>query len=429
MALDDRIKAASPGSYLTTFAKLIEVKGPQDGEQNIFGQTAFGMGASDYLNMRAPVPILICASTRDSTFHIDGARKVFEEANRFYSHLGYPERVALNEADVPHGYYIQHREAVARWMHRWLVGRDKVIWEKPRSEWPTEVTDTFLRSLSEAVWTQEQLQCSPRGQVMLMKGERSVFEINGDKAASLAKARKAKWSKSSPAERRRIVRETIGSQADVPVRFETGDSTQEEESCVITRVRMLRNNQIALEAKVYVPTRKITGHTLLLHDRGMAAEELPLALVKQGHRVMSAELSGIGLTDVPANKRTWAYGRFGLDNQEILTAYLMGDSFVRMRVDDTLSWARYFDDAKVNLIGIGEAAIPSLHAAALAPERFSQVRLQKMIRSWTDVVHAPEHYNQLVNAVHGALRNYDLPDLVKLTGADVTETADVDWKP
>jgi cephalosporin-C deacetylase-like acetyl esterase len=429
MALDDRIAAASPGSYLTTFAKLIEVKGPQDAEQNIFGQIAFGMGASDYLIMRAPVPILICASTRDSTFHIAGARKVFEEANRFYSHLGYPERVALNEADVPHGYYIQHREAVARWMHRWLVGRDKVIWEKPRSEWPEEVTDTFLRSLSEAVWTQEQLQCSPRGQVMLMKGERSVFEINSDKADALAKTRRRKWSESSPAGKRRIIRETIGSQAAIPVRFETSDSTREEESCVITRIRMQRTNQITLEARVYVPTGKITQHTLLLHDRGMAEEELPLALVKLGHRVVSAELSGIGLTDVPANKRTWAYGRFGLDNQEILTAYLMGDSFVRMRTDDALSWARYFNDAQVNLIGVGEAAIPALHAAALAPERFRRVKLQKMIRSWTDVVRAPEHYNQLVNAVHGALQHYDLPDLVKLTAAETSDFAGVDSKP
>tara|TARA_Y100001934_G_scaffold223636_1_gene267305 strand:- start:11653 stop:13701 length:2049 start_codon:yes stop_codon:yes gene_type:complete len=429
MALDDRIKAASPGSYLTTFKKLIEIKGPQDAEQNIFGQIAFGMGASDYLIMRAPVPILICASTRDSTFHIEGARKVFEQANRFYSHLGFPERVALNEADVPHGYYLQHREAVARWMHRWLVGRDKVIWEKPRSEWPAEVTDTFLRSLSEPVWTAEQLQCSPAGQVMLLDGERSAFELNADKAKGLTHARRKTWSRFSAQEKREVIRKTIGMKVVAKTRFESSGSPREEESCVITHILMRRTNQITLAAKVYVPTGKVTQHTLLLHDRGIAAEELPLALAKKGHRVVSAELSGIGLTDVPANKRTWAYGRFGLDNQEILTAYLMGDSFVRMRVDDALAWASYFDNRKPDVIAIGEAAIPVLHAAALAPERFGNIKLQKMIRSWNDVVSAPEHYNQLVNAVHGALRHYDLTDLVNLTQAQVTDAADVDWKP
>jgi dienelactone hydrolase len=427
MALDDRIKAASPGSYLTTFQKLIEVKGPQDAEQNIFGQIAFGMGASDYLIMRAPVPILICASTRDSTFHIDGARKVFEQANRFYSHLGFPERVALNEADVPHGYYIQHREAVARWMHRWLVGHDKVIWEIPRSEWPEEVTDTFLRSVSEAVWTPEQLQCSPQGQVMLMDGERSVFEINADKAKAWSMARQKNWRESSALEKRRIIRKAIGMKEPAPVRFETGDF-KPAIGHTVKSILMQRTNGITLAAKLYLPKGLITGTVLLLHGEGRSDEELPLALVKQGRRVLSAELSGIGLTDVPANKRTWGYGRFGLDNQEILTAYLIGDSFVRMRVDDALSWAGYFGDTKIDLIGVGEAAIPALHAAALAPERFRQIKLQKMIRSWTEVARAPEHYNQLVNAVHGALRHYDLPDLVKLTRAEVSDPVDVDWR-
>ena len=428
MALDDRIVAASPGSYLTTFQKLIEVKGPQDAEQNIFGQVAFGLGASDYLNMRAPLPILICASTRDSTFQIDGARKVFEEANRFYSHLGYPERVALNEADVPHGYYIQHREAVARWMHRWLVGRDKLIWEKPRSEWPTEVTDTFLRSLSEPVWTQEQLQCSPRGQVLLMEGERSVFEINSDKAEALVSLRQTKWNRSSPSEKRRIIRETIGMKPSAQARFKSTDITHTD-TCSRGRVTMQRTNQITLAGRIFVPTGAFGKYALVLRGDGMTDDEIPLKLVKQGYCVLSAELSGIGETDVPANQRTWGYGRFGLDNQEILMAYLMGDSFVRMRVNDTLAWLNYFGKVKPEIVGIGEAGIPALHAAALAPERIGGIKVQQMIGSWADVVRAPEHYNQLVNAVHGALRHYDLPDLVKLTEAEVTETADVDWKP
>ena len=43
MALDDRIVAAAPACYLTTFRRLIETRGAQDAEQNIFGQIAFGM--------------------------------------------------------------------------------------------------------------------------------------------------------------------------------------------------------------------------------------------------------------------------------------------------------------------------------------------------------------------------------------------------
>jgi hypothetical protein len=64
--------AAAPGCYLTTFRKLIDTKGPQDGEQNIFGQIAFGMDEADYCIMRAPKPTLICAGTRDVTFDFGG---------------------------------------------------------------------------------------------------------------------------------------------------------------------------------------------------------------------------------------------------------------------------------------------------------------------------------------------------------------------
>lgn len=427
MALDDRIVAASPGCYLTTFQRLIDVKGPQDAEQNIFAQIAFGMDAADYVMMRAPVPILICASTRDATFDIRGAREVFQQANRFYSHLGYPDRVALHEADAPHGYYIQHREAVARWMHRWLVGHEKVIWEKPRSEWPPQVTDEFLRSLSEPVWTPEQLQCSPRGQVMLMNGERSVFQMNTNKATALTRLRQETWRAASATAKRHIIHRAIGMNEIGSVRFETTGSV-EENGYSVTDVLMHRTDGIQLAAKFYVPNGEITGHVLYLHGEGMSADEGSIALVKQGHQVLSAELSGIGLTDVPRDRRTWGYGRFGRDNQEIFTAYLMGDSFVRMRVADALSWTRHFGDAKVELIGIGEAAIPALHAAALAPGQVQRVRVEKMIRSWTEVVSEPEHYNQLVNAVHGVLKHYDLPDLVELTKAEVSDPVDVSWR-
>ena len=79
-----------------------------------------------------------------------------------------------------------------------------------------------------------------------------------------------------------------------------------------------------------------------------------------------------------------------------------------------------------------EAAIPALHAAALESSRFESVRLKGMIHSWAEVVAAPESKNQLINAVHGALRHYDLPDLVELAGkgrVKTEEPVDASGKP
>ena len=96
-----------------------------------------------------------------------------------------------------------------------------------------------------------------------------------------------------------------------------------------------------------------------------------------------------------------------------------------MRTDDVFRWSeflqRYQSKEKprpIRLIATGEAAVPALHAAALDPSRFESVRLQRMIRSWADVVAAPISHDQLVNAVHGALRHYDLPDLGELVGGE-----------
>src|SRR5271168_2731173 len=72
MALDDRIVAAAPSCYITSLERLFATIGPQDGEQNIPGQVAFGMEHADYVTMRAPRPTLILCATKDF-FDIQGS--------------------------------------------------------------------------------------------------------------------------------------------------------------------------------------------------------------------------------------------------------------------------------------------------------------------------------------------------------------------
>ncbi|MCA9000070.1 MAG: acetylxylan esterase, partial [Planctomycetaceae bacterium] len=445
MALDDRIVAAAPACYLTTFRRLIETKGAQDAEQNIFGQIAFGMDEPDYVIMRAPRPTLICASTRDATFDIVGTWDLFRQSKRFYARLGFPERVELNEADVPHGMYLQHREAIARWMHRWLLGKDKVIREVDPATLPDPISDQELRLLSEGDWTTEDLYCTPEGQVLLMPGERSVFEINAGIERELSEQRKAVWSTLTDHQRRERVREVIHGDGVAPRKELTESKTKgDSDSCEVVgtvprdgyRIDKIvlngNEDQLALPGLLFVPETVSRPPVLHLHGVGMTAEGQPGGtceqLVKSGHIVLSAELSGMGETETGHDKQDYGRGRFGRDVQEIYLAYLMGRSFVGMRVDDVDRWTHYLSHrgqsdkpALVRLIAIGEAAIPSLHAVALEPSRYESVRLKGMIRSWAEVVAAPENQNQLVNAVHGALRHYDLPDLIELASPELVK--------
>ena len=100
----------------------------------------------------------------------------------------------------------------------------------------------------------------------------------------------------------------------------------------------------------------------------------------------------------------------------------MGKSYVGMRTDDVLAWAAFLrtkaESPDMTAVAIGEAAIPALHAATLSPGQFRSVTLRRMIPDWQALTGAGETFDQTVNMVHGALRHYDLPDLIELVGKD-----------
>src|SRR5207249_10395498 len=148
MALDDRIVAAAPSCYITSLERLFATIGPQDAEQNITGQVAFGMEHADYLTMRAPRPTLVCVATRDY-FDIDGAWTSFREAKKLYGLLGHGERVDIFESDSGHGFPRSQREGVLPWMRRWLQNKDDA---------PVETEASILPDAD--------LRCTRTGQVL-----------------------------------------------------------------------------------------------------------------------------------------------------------------------------------------------------------------------------------------------------------------------
>jgi hypothetical protein len=180
----------------------------------------------------------------------------------------------------------------------------------------------------------------------------------------------------------------------------------------------------------FVPAKPNDQACLYLHGESMKADAAPggpiESLAKQGQIVLAAELRGIGETETGHDKSDYGRGRFGRDVQGIFLAYLIGRWYVEMRTEDVASWTRFLagyrksgdQPRELHLVAVGEAAVPALHAAALAPEQFASVRLRNMIRSWSEVVSVPENLNQAANVVHGGLQHYDLPDLVALAGAD-----------
>jgi hypothetical protein len=148
-------------------------------------------------------------------------------------------------------------------------------------------------------------------------------------------------------------------------------------------------------------------------------------LARAGDLVLAVDLRGTGETG-PAESNMW-----GGDWDSIFLSYLLGRSLVGMQAEDALVSARFLADVelsdqrpaqrsappaaqktKIDLVAVGAASVPALHAAALESSLFGEVKLRGGLRSWGDVVENPAASGQLVNTVHGALVAYDLTDLV-----------------
>jgi hypothetical protein len=415
MALDDRIACAAPSCYLTTFRRLLATVGPQDAEQNIYGQLAHGMDEADYVLMRAPRPTLICAGTRDATFDITGTWDIFREAKRFYGRLGYPERVDLVEADEPHGFSRPLRVGATRWLRRWLLGRDDAIDEPPF-----------------AVLSDREAQCTPEGQVLRLPRERSVFDLNREREARLVSKRHDFWTRTPSGQALRAVREVVGVRplAELPEpKVETVGRVLRE-GYRIDKLVLTPETGIFLPALAFVPTAGGRDAYLYLHGQGKHLDADiggPIErLVRQGHLVLAADLRGLGETESHRG-RDWGRGLFGPNAQEAFQAYLLGRSLVGLRAEDALVCGRFLaryetsgSSRKVHVIATGVAGVPALHAAALEPELFASLTLRQTLTSWASVVATPVGKDQLSNTVHAALEVYDLPDLVRVLEKKVT---------
>jgi dienelactone hydrolase len=400
MTLDDRVAVAAPSCYVTSLERLFATIGPQDAEQNIPGQVAFGMEHADYLTVRAPRPTLVLAATRDF-FDIQGTWTSFREAKRVYGLMGHAERVDLYEGDTTHGFPKGQREAMLRWMRRWLQGKDDA---------PTE---TELPLVPE-----RDLWCTRTGQIIEDVKGKSVFDLTSERARTLAAEREK--AKLSPDELRAEVARLIGVKLPVPA------ATVADVGVVRRNGYVVRKQVFTTEPGIPVPALLFTRGAddrnplvVYLDGRGKAAEAGPDGrierLLKEGFRVLAVDVRGTGET-APAAAPKGKPGYFGVDFKEAFLAVHLSRPLLGQKVYDVLAVIGAMKADGVRLIAVGSAGPVGLHVASL-DGRIKRTSVEDSIPSWTDVARTPITYDQLTNVVPGALRVYDLPDLVRLSNA------------
>jgi dienelactone hydrolase len=411
MALDDRIRAAAPSCYITSLPRLLATIGPQDAEQHLFGQMAFGADHADLIMMRAPSPVLICAATTDF-FDIGGSWDSLRAAKRLYTRMGFAANVDILENDAGHNYNEIQRAGAARWMSRWLLGKDQVL------------TEPKIELLSE-----KECWCTPDGKVMSLPDARSVYDLNEDRENELAKQRTALWTGGDRAAQLEQVRRLAGIRrlSELPKPQVDVVETIARKGCRIEKLLLKPEKDVSLPALLFLPESQKPGRIVLyVHQQGKAADAGPDGpierLVQAGAAVLAVDLRGIGQTQAPLTQDFYTP-----EFKDAYIAYILGRSYVGMRAEDVLVCARYAAqraggnrERSVELVAVGNVGIPALHAAALEPSLFRNAKLQGMLVSWSNVIHNRLNKGLVTHLVHGALSSYDLPDLAVTLGGNVT---------
>ena len=432
MSLDDRVAAAAPSCYLCgLYDSMIPKIGPQDAEQNIFGQLAFGLDHIDYCIMRAPKPTLLITTTEDF-FPVEDAWKTYRNAKRIFDRFGYAEKMAIMEHDAKHGWQKNPREAAVRWMLRWLAGRDEQVFEA--DDMPIFEPEEFLVTDS----------AHQGGEVLKIDGARSAFDLNRDYNEELFTARKVKNENRDRNEFVETIRKTIGARplAEIP-KYEIDNKgtiaipPALADCCAKVESFVLRseNGRIHLSVLCFGPqgihALKTIAHgtpeqvqynlsmTIFLHDQGKTSDLSRIeTLLKSGQTVVAVDLRGLGETQAVC-KPYYRHDHFGTDGTDYYMSYLLGKSYVGMRTEDLLAVARWLRNdktgQKVDLVASGEiVGTIALHSAVLEPLLFSSVKLDKPVRSWYEIVKIGDAPYPITNLVHGALLEYDIPDLQRI---------------
>ncbi|MBI3697773.1 MAG: acetylxylan esterase [Acidobacteria bacterium] len=394
-ALDERVKVAAPACYINSWRALLAGPGPQDAEQSFPGFLREGLDIADYVELFAPKPWLIVSTIQDF-FPLEGARQTYEEAKRLYALYGEGDRLQWHVGPGGHGTPQPSREAIYAFFLKWL-GDGK----GDATETPVELDPV------------ENLWCTRTGQVADSLGGETVFTLNKKRAADLIRPQRS--------DRARLAEEV---RALAAITLQPGGAAPP-----LTIHRSLAREGYRMDVVSYESERgiQIPGLLLVLAKDGakpaiLVADSRPKQvtavpggdledLVKAGYLVFAVQPRG-----VPETGQAGRAGFLG-DYSQPVRAAVVGKTLAGMRAEDliravdALASRPDVDRSKIAAFGRGACGVPLLYAALL-DERMGRVILQETLVSYRAAVDHPMHRNLYEVAVAGALRKYDLEDIL-----------------
>lgn len=405
-AFDNRIAAAAPECYITSFRRLFQSIGPQDAEQNFYHGIASGIDHADLLEVRAPKPALMITTTRDF-FSIQGAGETAAEVRKIYSAFGKQENFNMVEDDAEHESTHKNREAMYAFFQKFL-------------KLPGDPADEEVAYL-----TGEELQITKTGQVLSSLGGKTVFDLNRaalipllkklDKSRAAGKKHLANI-KSTAQELSGFIRPVEIPQPVFSGRYSRGDYC-------IEKYFIRGEGDYPVPFILMIPTKmKATSAVIYLNPAGKNAGAAPGGrmewLVKKGNVVLAPDLIGTGEMGPGAFKGDAYNFKMGKASFNIwFAAIQVGRSLVGIHAGDIIRLVNYLGtrtDLGIRTISViaKNELCPALTHAAVFDDRIEKIALIKPFNSYQSLV-TNRYYRPsfMLSAVANALPAYDLPDL------------------
>lgn len=423
-AMDDRIRAAAPENYITNFTRLIQEKGPQDAEQNMFNAIARGIDMADYLEVRAPKPTLMITTTRD-IFSIQGARETAKETSGIFKAYGKPENFRMVTDDTIHASTKKNREAMYAFFQKHLNN-------------PGDSSDEKLTIL-----IPEELRVTKTGQVSTSLNSGTVYSLNMKTAEKLENKLQSS-RKNFPGYLAGVLKsakQLSGYREPVKSNEPVFTGRFQKDGYAIEKYFVKGEGNYVVPYLLMKPENSNHKALIYLHPSGKSAEALPGGemewFVKNGFTVLAPDLLGTGEMG-PGKYRGDSYIK-GVSYNVWFLSMLIGRSIVGVQVGDVVRLANVLKKSpgidEVYGFACKEMVPVLLHAAAFDPV-IARVALVEPYASYRAIVMNRFYTPAFIpGAVPAALAAYDLPDLAaslaprKLMMAGVTDGGDNNSDP
>ena len=410
-AADWRLKATAPSCYLTSLRHLCESMGPQDAEQNIFGQLTFGLNHTGYV-LLPDTKVAVTCRFRDM-FSIYGTLDLFRTVRTLASKLGTADHYAINSAPGPHGWTESTETASVDWMRAWLKGGKQLLPLDCIKYRPLDIG--FNVKDAEQGLLPEERGVTPTGRTMDLPGARDIHMILRDRLAAAIKNRPAY----SAAERNAVAAKLAGVRKPSEMNAAVKElNPLDVYGATLTRVAFVYPDGLELPACWLTPTNPVAAKppVLMIGAKGRAdwAAEAQTRLA-EGASVLIADITGYGEIG-KANAIFYKADDCPEEGVSVML-YLMGESMTGRRATDMLvlaDWIRRKTGTAPELVAHGSAAIPAAHARAADAGAFAKVSVADAPISWREFIEKGDtlRYRYTYMVVNGLL-HYDWPDLLK----------------